>query len=73
MEQLRYTRWAKRLPVVLSKKEVFRLFAAIRNPKHRTALMTLYATGMRVSPGAAPWPFCLARASELFAALTGSG
>ena len=48
MEQLRYPRRAKKLPVVLSKNEVFRLFAAIRYPKHRTALMTLYATGMRV-------------------------
>jgi len=73
MKQLRYPRRAKRLLVVLSKKEVFRLFAAIRNLKHRTALMTLYATGMWVSPGAAPWPFCLARAGKSLPALTGSG
>jgi len=49
MEHLRYPRREKRLPVVLSKQEVFRVFAMVRNLKHRTVLMTLYSTGMRVS------------------------
>jgi integrase/recombinase XerD len=37
------------LPVVLSPDEVVRFFAAIRNVKHRTILMTAYAGGLRVS------------------------
>jgi len=49
MEHLRYPKRAKRLPVVLSKEEVLRVFSSIRNLKHRTVLMTLYATVMRVS------------------------
>ena len=34
---------------MLSQEEVSRVFAAVRNLKHRTALMTLYSTGIRVS------------------------
>jgi integrase/recombinase XerD len=49
VEHLRYPRRAKTLPVVLSKPEVYRVFSAVRNLKHRTALMTLYSTGIRVS------------------------
>jgi len=49
VEYLEYPRRSKRLPVVLSKQEVSRLFPVVRNLKHRTVLMTLYATGMRVS------------------------
>lgn len=37
------------LPVVLTLDEVRRLFSVIRNVKHRTLLMTVYATGVRVS------------------------
>jgi site-specific recombinase XerD len=49
IEKLPYPKREKRLPVVLSKEEVLRLFSSVRNLKHRTVLMTLYATGMRVS------------------------
>jgi integrase/recombinase XerD len=52
LEHLRSPRRAKRLPVVLSKAEVHRLLSAVRNLKHRTLLMTLYATGVRVSEAA---------------------
>jgi len=52
LEHLRYPRRAKRLPAVLSKPEVYRVFSVTRNPKHRTLLMTMYATGMRVSEAA---------------------
>lgn len=44
-----YARKPKRLPIVLSREEVARLFEAVRNLKHRTVLMTMYATGLRVS------------------------
>jgi integrase/recombinase XerD len=49
LDHLRYPRRPKRLPVVLSQSEVYRVLSAVRNLKHRTLLMTLYATGMRVS------------------------
>jgi len=39
----------KRLPEVLSIEEVERLFHQVTNPKHRVFLMTVYATGLRVS------------------------
>jgi integrase/recombinase XerD len=38
-----------RLPQVLTRSEVQRLFAATANLKHRTLLMTTYAAGLRVS------------------------
>ena len=41
--------YKRQLPVVLSRQEVQRLFEAVSNVKHRTILMTLYATGLRVS------------------------
>jgi site-specific recombinase XerD len=39
----------KKLPVILSRDEVQRLFAAAGRLKSRAILMTLYATGLRVS------------------------
>jgi len=39
----------KRLPLVLSRDEVARLFAHCRNLRDRTLLETIYATGLRVS------------------------
>jgi integrase/recombinase XerD len=37
----------RQVPVVLSREEVARLIASAPNLRHRTILMTLYATGMR--------------------------
>ncbi len=43
----------RRLPTVLSVEEVDALLSCTPNLKHRTFLMTLYATGLRLSEGAA--------------------
>lgn len=39
----------RKLPVILSRKEVRRLIAAARNLKHQTALALAYGTGLRVN------------------------
>lgn len=46
------TKKQKKLPVVLSREEVKRIFDVTRNIKHRTILMTIYAAGLRVSEAA---------------------
>lgn len=38
----------KKLPVVLSKEEVQKLIFAVKNPKHRIVLMTIYSAGLRL-------------------------
>lgn len=49
-EKLPYTRQPKRLPTVLSPEELRRLFeVAGRDLKHKALLMTLYASGLRIS------------------------
>ncbi len=37
-----------KLPEILSREELERLFSVVRNDKHRAMLMTAYATGMRL-------------------------
>jgi site-specific recombinase XerD len=44
-----YAKGEKKLPVVLSRKEVARLLHAAENRKHRTMLMTAYGCGLRLS------------------------
>lgn len=44
-----YAKREKKLPVVLSPREVQRLLAAVTNPKHRAMLMVAYSGGLRVS------------------------
>lgn len=39
----------RRLPEVLSREDVARIFACAANPKHRLLLMTTYSAGLRVS------------------------
>lgn len=39
----------QRLPEILSREEIARLFAAARHPKSRSFLMLAYATGLRLS------------------------
>ena len=49
VEQIPFPRQEKKLPVVLSRREVSDLFGVLDNLKHRTILMTLYAAGLRLS------------------------
>jgi integrase/recombinase XerD len=49
VERIPYARKRQQLPAILSADEVVRFFAAVPNLKHRTALMTAYAAGLRVS------------------------
>ncbi|MBK7978266.1 MAG: tyrosine-type recombinase/integrase [Deltaproteobacteria bacterium] len=48
VEQIPYGRRPTKLPVVLSPREVAALLDAVVNRKHRTALMTIYAAGLRL-------------------------
>ena len=48
-EQMPYARAEDTLPAVLTRDEVLRLFKAAPNLKIRTALITIYAAGLRVS------------------------
>ena len=47
--ELPMARVPKRLPQILSREQIVRLLAATRNERDRTALMTAYAAGLRVS------------------------
>jgi site-specific recombinase XerD len=49
VEHIPYPRPERKLPVVLSPKELGRLFGAVGNLKHRTVLETMYAAGLRIS------------------------
>jgi len=49
VEELPRPRSEKKLPVVLSRPEVLRLFAALGNLKHKALLMLAYSAGLRVS------------------------
>ncbi|MDP3975688.1 MAG: tyrosine-type recombinase/integrase [bacterium] len=46
---IRFPKRSKRLPVVLSRKEIQDLFSSISNRKHRLMLSVAYAAGLRVS------------------------
>lgn len=49
VEHIPFPRQEKRLPVVLSVRELRTLFRSVDSPKHRMVLMTMYACGLRVS------------------------
>jgi site-specific recombinase XerD len=44
-----YPRPASKLPAVMLPEEIMRLIDSVQNLKHRTILMLLYSTGMRIS------------------------
>jgi len=46
---IKYSKKPLKLPVVLSKEEVKRLFSAINNEKHKLMIQLLYSAGLRVS------------------------
>ena len=46
---IKYSKTPKKLPVVLSKEEIKKLFSAIDNKKHRLMIELLYSAGLRVS------------------------
>ena len=49
VDEIPYARRADALPAVLSREEVERLLKTVRNLKMRTAFITIYAAGLRVS------------------------
>jgi hypothetical protein len=49
LKHVPYARRPKKLPSVLSRDEVVRLLANVEHPAHRILLMTIYATGLRIS------------------------
>lgn len=46
---IKYSKVPEKLPVVLSKEEVRRLFDVIKNPKHKLMIQLMYGAGLRVS------------------------
>lgn len=46
---IRYSKTPEKLPEVLSKEEVRRIFECIKNPKHSFMIMLMYSAGLRVS------------------------
>jgi len=50
-QDLPFPKKERRLPVVLSRTEISPFLEAVDKPKHRVFLLTLYATGLRLSEG----------------------
>jgi len=46
---IKYSKVPEKLPVVLSKEEVKKLFSIIKNPKHKLMIQLMYSAGLRVS------------------------
>ena len=49
LSDVKSVRRGKKMPVVLSGKEIKRLLSSVENIKHKTILMTIYAAGLRLS------------------------
>jgi site-specific recombinase XerD len=49
VEQIPYAKTEKRLPEVLSAKELGRFFCQVKNLKYRVILQTMYSSGLRLS------------------------
>jgi len=48
VDQIKRPKKDKKLPVVLNKDEVLRIFSSVKNVKHRAILMLTYSSGIRV-------------------------
>jgi site-specific recombinase XerD len=46
---IKYSKVPEKLPVVLSKEEIKKLFEVIKNPKHKLMIQLMYGSGLRVS------------------------
>lgn len=46
---IKYSKTPRKLPVVLTKEEIKRLFDSIKNPKHKLMIQLMYSAGLRVS------------------------
>lgn len=53
IKHIPFPKQEKKLPVVLSSQELTHFFGCVSNFKHRTVLMTMYASGLRVSEAVA--------------------
>jgi integrase/recombinase XerD len=51
VKMIPYAKRPKKLPVVLGHEQVLELIECVANPKYRTLLLVLYATGLRLSEG----------------------
>ena len=47
--EIKYAKRSKRLPVVLSRNEIRKIIATLKNPKHQLILTLAYGAGLRVS------------------------
>ena len=47
--EIKRPRKDKRLPVVLSRKEIAKILSSVNNIKHKTILMLIYSAGLRIS------------------------
>lgn len=56
IEYIPFPKQARRLPIVLSPGEVVKFIRAFPNLKHRTVLMTMYASGVRIAEALALHP-----------------
>jgi len=56
LQRLPYGKRPRKLPLVLSQEEVLQLLRCTSTPGHRIVLMTMYATGLRVSEAVALRP-----------------
>ena len=47
--RVKFSKRPKQMPIVLSKAEVVKLFAAVENPKHKLMIKLMYSAGLRLS------------------------
>ena len=73
VERVPYHKRPRRLPAILSREEVVRIFGAIRNTRQRALLMTIYACGLRLGEARRLWPDDLDEARMMLRVRCGKG